>query len=111
MNNTQNDHLKAYGLVYFMLNKNHNVEWLLNYKGGSFLLNYNDILLKEAQLRGITLVNIEVNQLNSIYQEIDINNMDIVLLEKAPKIAVYSPKDKQPWDDAVTLALSYAEVN
>ncbi len=111
MNNTQNDHLKAYGLVYFMLNKNHNVEWLLNYKGGSFLLNYNEILFKEAQLRGITLVNIEINQLNSIYQEIDINNMDIVLLEKAPKIAVYSPKDKQPWDDAVTLALTYAEVN
>jgi len=111
MDNDQNDHLKAYGLVYYMLTKANNVEWLLNYRGGSFLLNSQDILFKEAQLRGVTLYNVNENQTIDIYKDIDNNNMDIILLEKSPKIAVYSPKDKQPWDDAVTLALTYAEVN
>ena len=110
MDNTQNDHLKSYGLVYYILEKQNNVEWLLNYKGGSFLFDYKNDFLKEAQLRGITTLQVTAESLNNIYQEIDNNNMDIILLEKSPKIAVYSPQDKQPWDDAVTLALSYAEV-
>jgi len=111
MDNNQNDHLKAYGLVYYMLTKSNNVEWLLNYRGGSFLLNSQDIIIKEAQLRGVTIYNVNSDQITNIYQDIDSNNMDIVLLEKSPEIAVYSPKDKQPWDDAVTMALTYAEVN
>ena len=111
MDNSQNDHLKSYGLVYSILLKGNNIEWLLNYKGGSFLVDYKNEILQEAKLRGITISQINASNLNQIYQEIDNNNMDIVLLEKSPKIAVYSPKDKQPWDDAVTLALTYAEVD
>ena len=111
MDDTQNDHLKAYGLVFSILQRSNNVEWLLNFRGGSFLFDYDELFLKEAQLMGITFQVINSADLNYIYQGIENNNMDIVLLEKAPKIAVYSPKDKLPWDDAVTLALTYAEVN
>ena len=111
MDNTQNDHLKSYGLVYSILVKQNNIEWLLNYKGGSFLVDYKNEILQEAKLRGITTSQISAAELNNIYEKIENNNMDIILLEKSPKIAVYSPKDKQPWDDAVTLALAYAEVD
>ncbi len=111
MDNNQNDHLKAYGLIFWTLQKEINVDWLLNYKNGSFIIDNKDIINKEALLRGITFQPININELNQIYATIDDNNMDIVLLEKAPKIAVYSPKDKQPWDDAVTLALTYAEID
>tara|TARA_Y100001970_G_scaffold97849_1_gene123065 strand:+ start:1537 stop:2787 length:1251 start_codon:yes stop_codon:yes gene_type:complete len=111
MDNTQKDHLKAYGLVYWVLKNEMKVDWSLNYKNGSFIMNNNNIITKEALLRGITYQTINTNDLNQIYATIDDNNMDIVLLEKAPKIAVYSPKDKQPWDDAVTLALTYAEID
>ena len=111
MDNTQSDHLKAYGLVFWTLNKNIKVEWLLNYKSGSFLIDNNSQISQEALIRGISYEIIDINTLNEIYLTIENNNMDFVLLEKAPKIAVYSPKDKQPWDDAVTLALTYAEVN
>ena len=110
MDNTQSDHLKSYGLIYWALEKDLNVEWLLNYKDGSFLLNTNNIIINEAIVRGISYNLINASELNEIYSIIDNNNMDIVLLEKIPKIAVYSPKDKQPWDDAVTLALTYAEI-
>ena len=111
MDNNQNDHLKAYGLIFWTLQKEINVDWLLNYKNGSFIIDNKDIINKEALLRGVTFQPININELNQIYATIDNNNMDIVLLEKAPKIAVYSPKDKQPWDDAVTLALTYAEID
>ena len=111
MDNTQNDHLKSYGLVYSILLKGNNIDWLLNYKGGSFLVDYKNEILQESKLRGITVSTVDAATLNQIYRDIENNNMDIVLLEKAPKIAVYSPKDKQPWDDAVTLALTYAEVD
>tara|TARA_B100000959_G_C14935413_1_gene605543 strand:+ start:338 stop:1594 length:1257 start_codon:yes stop_codon:yes gene_type:complete len=111
MDNTQNDHLKAYGLIFSILSQTNNVEWLLNYRGGSFLFDRKDKFLKEAQIRGISFQIINASDLNFIYQDIENNNMDIVLLEKAPDIAVYSPKDKLPWDDAVTLALTYAEVD
>ena len=111
MDNNQNDHLKAYGLIYWTLQKEIKVDWLLNYKNGAFIIDNNTIIAKEALIRGITYQLIDINQLNEIYATIDNNNMDAVLLEKAPKIAVYSPKDKQPWDDAVTLALTYAEIN
>ena len=111
MDNNQNDHLKAYGLIYWTLQKEIKVNWLLNYKNGSFIIDNNNMIAKEALIRGITYQLININQLNEIYSTIENNNMDAVLLEKAPKIAVYSPKDKQPWDDAVTLALTYAEIN
>ena len=111
MDNNQNDHLKAYGLIYWTLQKEIKVDWLLNYKNGAFIIDNNNMIAKEALIRGITYQLIDINQLNEIYSTIENNNMDAVLLEKAPKIAVYSPKDKQPWDDAVTLALTYAEIN
>tara|TARA_Y100000590_G_scaffold453942_1_gene599886 strand:+ start:1348 stop:2532 length:1185 start_codon:yes stop_codon:yes gene_type:complete len=111
MDNNQNDHLKAYGLIYWTLQNEIKVEWLLNYKDGSFIIDNNNIIAKEALIRGVTYQLIDINQLNNIYKTIENNNMDLVLLEKEPKIAVYSPKDKQPWDDAVTLALTYAEID
>ena len=110
MDNTQKNHLKAYGFAFWILKQNDNVDWLLNYKGGSFLIDAKEIYNKESKLRGITSTFISNNQLNQIYEDIENNNMSIILLEKLPKIAVYSPPDKQPWDDAVTLALTYAEV-
>ena len=111
MDLTQNDHLKSYGIAFFALKNNINVEWLLNYRGGSFLIDARESIITECKLRGVTFSLITAENLLSIYSEIDQNNMDIVLLEKAPKIAIYSPENKQPWDDAVTLALTYAEVN
>ena len=111
MDQTQNDHLKAYGLIYSALKKQIRVEWLLNYKSGSFIMDNSNIIAKEALVRGITYYNVNSSEINSIYETINNNNMDIVLLEKAPEIAVYSPDDKQPWDDAVTLALTYAEID
>ena len=111
MDETQNDHLKAYGLVYDALKKQIKVEWLLNYKNGSFLMEGKNIIAKEALIKGITYFTINAEEINNIYEIINNNNMDIALLEKAPDIAVYSPSDKQPWDDAVTLALTYAEID
>ena len=111
MDNTQSNHLKSYGLVYWILEQEINVEWLLNYKGGAFLLNAKNSINNEATIRGISYNIIDASTLNEIYATIENNNMDIVLLEKIPKIAVYSPKNKQPWDDAVTLALTYAEID
>ena len=106
----QRDHLKAYGLAFWILGKNINVEWLLNYRGGSFLTDTSPEIEKECRVRGINYELINVAETISIYGHIEQNNMDVVVLEKAPKIAIYTPPNKQPWDDAVTLALSYAEV-
>ena len=110
MDSKQNDHLKAYGLAFWVLNQQINVEWLLNYRGGSFLIDNYSMIENECKLRGILYESVNASVLGSILGEIESNNMDIVLLEKAPKIAVYSPPGTQPWDDAVTLALTYAEV-
>ena len=111
MDNVQSNHLKAYGLAFWILEKNINVDWMLNYRGGAFMFDSNEVIIQECILRGITYEIVNAEDLINIYSTIEDNNMDIVLLEKAPKIAVYSPKDKQPWDDAVTLALTYAEVD
>tara|TARA_S200000501_G_C20866350_1_gene762040 strand:- start:627 stop:1874 length:1248 start_codon:yes stop_codon:yes gene_type:complete len=111
MDQAQNDHLKAYGIAYFSLKKNINVEWLLNYRGGAFLFDENQLIKSECKIRGVSFEKINTSELVSIYSTIDQNNMDIVLLEKNPKIAIYTPPNKQPWDDAVTLALTYAEVD
>ena len=110
MDDTQSNHLKAYGLAFWVLDNNTNVDWLLNYRGGSFMIDYQDLIKSECILRGINYELINADQLITIYSIIQDSNMDVVLLEKAPKIAVYSPPGKQPWDDAVTLALTYAEV-
>ena len=110
MDSTQNNHLKAYGIAFFAIKNGMSVEWLLNYSGGAFLLNYSRKVFDEASLRGVTLREITEADASLIYAEIDSENMDVVLLEKIPQIAVYSPSNKQPWDDAVTLALEYAQI-
>ena len=110
MDQSQNNHLKAYGVVYSILNKNINVEWLLNYKGGSFLVDSYTFIKDDCKIKGVTYNFISSSQVLEIYSIIDQHNMDITLLEKKPNIAIYTPPNKQPWDDAVTLALTYAEV-
>ena len=111
MDQTQNDHLKAYGIAYSILKNNVNIEWLLNYHGGSFLIDSHQFIETECRVRGVTYKKINPSDLLNIYSTIDQSNMDIMLLEKKPKIAIYTPPNKQPWDDAVTLALTYAEVD
>ena len=109
---SQKNHLKAYGITYWTLNKQLKVKWLLNYRGGSFLLPDTEVIQKECQIRGISFEVISNAQAEQILTEIDSpsQNMEAVVLEKAPKIAVYSPPSNQPWDDAVTMVLSYAEI-
>lgn len=113
MDDTQKNHLKAYGIAYWELNRQDgNLEWLLNYKGGSFLFPYSKSLESECNIRGVSFNVIADGQAAAIRLEISDPevNMEVVRMEKAPKIAVYSPKNKLPWDDAVTLALTYAEI-
>ena len=109
---TQKNHLKAYGITYWCLDKQYKASWLLNYRGGSFLLPDAPEIRKECQIRGVSFEIISDSEQESILQEISSpsQNMDAVVLEKAPKIAVYTPKGKQPWDDAVTMVLTYAEI-
>ena len=109
---TQKNHLKAYGMTYWVLAKQQKVQWLLNYRGGAFLLPDGESIRKECQIRGVSFEILSDAQANSILDDISSpsKNQDAVILEKAPRIAVYSPKDNQPWDDAVTMALTYAEI-
>ncbi|MCI9846967.1 asparagine synthetase B [Flavobacterium pectinovorum] len=109
---TQQNHLKAYGIAYWCLNKDYKASWLLNYRGGSFLLPDADEIRKECKIRGVSFEILSDSEEASILDEISSpsQNMESVILEKAPKIAVYTPKGKQPWDDAVTLVLTYAEI-
>nr|WP_315167254.1 asparagine synthetase B [uncultured Flavobacterium sp.] len=109
---TQQNHLKAYGITYWCLDKNYKASWLLNYRGGSFLLPDALEIRKECQIRGVSFEIISDSEEVAILNEISSpsQNMEAVILEKAPKIAVYTPKGKQPWDDAVTLVLTYAEI-
>ncbi|HLP31571.1 MAG TPA: hypothetical protein VK150_09425 [Geothrix sp.] len=110
MDLSQTDHLKAYGIAFLSLSGGRQVEWLLNYRGGSFLLEDSPILKREAAKRGVLFEVITDAAADRIHAEIDGANMETIQLEKAPKIAVYTPLTKQPWDDAVTLALTYAEI-
>jgi hypothetical protein len=110
MDLSQTDHLKSYGVAYWTLQKEVNVEWLLNYRGGSFLIERFSGLENECLIRGIHYETVSASEVNQIYANIEEQNMERVLLEKAPKIAVYTPPNTQPWDDAVTLALTYAEI-
>jgi hypothetical protein len=108
---SQTDHLKAYGVAYWVLEQGHNVEWLLNYRGGSFMTDFYEEIADECRLRGVAFEEIDLSRAASVYKEIEENNMEVVLLEKAPAIAIYTPPNKEPWDDAVTLALTYAEIS
>lgn len=110
MDLSQKDHLKAYGIAYWVLTQDVNVEWLLNYRGGSFMIDNYSNIEQECRIRGVTVQIISDGDAVNIYGEIDLNNMEVILLEKTPKIAIYTPPNKQPWDDAVTMALTYAEV-
>ena len=108
----QKNHLKAYGITYWCLDKKYKASWLLNYRGGSFLLPDAPEIRKECQIRGVSFEILSDGEANQILDEISSpsQNMETVVLEKAPKIAVYTPKGKQPWDDAVTMVLTYAEI-
>lgn len=112
MDETQKNHLKAYGITFWTLKNGLESEWLLNYRGGSFLMKYNQAVENECKIRGVSYEVLADAKVTSILNEITDPsvNMDLVKLEKAPKIAVYSPKNKLPWDDAVTLVLTYAEI-
>jgi hypothetical protein len=112
MDETQKDHLKAYGICYWVLKQGAEADWLLNYRGGSFAFPQSALIEKECVIRGVSYQNIPSAQYQNILTEIanPEANMDLMKLQKAPKIAVYSPKSKLPWDDAVTLALTYAEI-
>jgi len=108
----QSNHLKAYGIAFWVLEQDVEVEWLLNYQGGSFLIKNLQPITNECTIRGVSYSIISNSSVNSIKQSISdpSTNMEVIKLEKTPKIAVYSPKNKLPWDDAVTLVLSYAEI-
>ncbi|MFA3783975.1 asparagine synthetase B [Melioribacteraceae bacterium 4301-Me] len=108
----QTDHLKAYGITYNALKSGSVADWLLNYRGGSFMLDYTEDLAMKCRLKGVAFEKISPTEAAKIYALVQSNdqNMDVVRLEKAPKIAVYVPPGFKPWDDAVTLALEYAEV-
>lgn len=109
---SQKNHLKAYGITYWCLDKQYKASWLLNYRGGSFLLPDAPEIRKECQIRGVSFEILSDAEANQILEEIAApsQNMETVVLEKAPKIAVYTPPGKQPWDDAVTMVLTYAEI-
>ncbi len=112
MDDQQQNHLKAYGVAFWTLKKGITVDWLLNYRGGSFLIAYNQEIEKELKIRGVSYGVLPDAKVNALLTEINNPevNMDMVKLEKVPKIAVYSPKNKLPWDDAVTMVLTYAEI-
>ncbi|MFY0605402.1 MAG: asparagine synthetase B [Cyclobacteriaceae bacterium] len=112
MDDTQTNHLKAYGIAYWMLTQEVPTDWLLNYRGGSFMSKHFQSIENECVIRNVSYQIISDAEANSILTEISspASNTDVMKLEKFPKIAVYSPKSKMPWDDAVTLVLTYAEI-
>ena len=112
MDEDQKNHLKAYGIAYWSIKQSADVSWLLNYRGGSFLIAYNKGVEDECKIRGVSYQVVADGKVTAILNEISDPevNMELIKLEKAPKMAVYSPKSKLPWDDAVTLVLTYAEI-
>lgn len=112
MDNTQKNHLKAYGIAYWVLQNQMEVDWLLNYRGGSFACKHLDQIENELKIRGVSYTVIADAQYTAILSDIadPSKNTDVVKLQKAPRIAVYTPESSLPWDDAVTLALTYAEI-
>tara|TARA_B110000879_G_scaffold137384_1_gene179279 strand:+ start:2141 stop:3415 length:1275 start_codon:yes stop_codon:yes gene_type:complete len=112
MDESQSNHLKAYGIAFYAIEREVKVDWLLNYKGGSFMIKQDASIEDECNIRGVSYQLIADIQSTQILQSISSPeiNQDVVRLEKSPKIAIYSPNNKQPWDDAVTMALTYAEI-
>lgn len=113
MDDTQKNHLKAYGIAYWVLKSyDMEIDWLLNYRGGSFMMQHNQQFINEMVIRGVSYEVISDAQATQILAEVSSPsaNMDAVKLQKAPRVAVYSPKSKQPWDDAVTMVMTYAEI-
>ena len=110
MDVTQSNHLKAYGLAYWALERDVSVEWLLNFRGGAFMMEDHRLIAEESQVRGISYERLSESAAALLYAEIDGSNMEVVRLEKAPRVGVYTPPNSQPWDDAVTMALEYAEI-
>jgi len=110
MDLSQTNHLKAYGIAFSALTRNLPVKWLLNYRGGSYLMDADAEITRLCKIRGVSYEIISGGAVAAIYSEIEASNMDVAVLEKEPKIAVYAPPNSQPWDDAVTLALTYAEI-
>jgi len=112
MDEIQKDHLKAYGIAFYVLKSGGEVDWLLNYQGGSFMFTFNAAQESECKVRGVSYQIVTEAKANAIYAEISNPevNMETVKLLKVPKIAVYTPKNKQPWDDAVTMVMEYAEI-
>jgi hypothetical protein len=110
MDRAQQNHLRAYGLTYWTLNQGLKAEWLLNYRGGAFLLPDRADVRREAAFRGVTIEELGPASEASIRGTIADSNMEAVPLEKAPKVAVYTPPNSTPWDDAVTMALEYAGI-
>jgi hypothetical protein len=119
MDAQQTNHLKAYGLTYWTLERKLTAEWLLNYKSGSFLLQDRPDVRREATLRGVKIEPMNASQVAQLRAQVEEGNMESIILEKAPKIAVYTPSSlctpagcapAHPWDDAVTLALVYADI-
>ena len=112
MDNTQTNHLKAYGVAHWVLQREVEISWLLNYKGGSYLIPYHDMIERECKMRNVSYQVIADAQADAILAEIADPgvNMDEMKLQKVPRIAVYAPKNNLPWDDAVTLVLTYAEI-
>jgi hypothetical protein len=106
----QSDHLRAYGVAYWALEQGFNVEWLLNYRGGSFMMDASDLIGRRARIMGVGFDIMPPGAVAGVYRTVEEENMEVVLLEKAPAIAVYAPPSTDPWDDAVRLALEYAEV-
>ena len=112
MDEGQKNHLKAYGIAYYTLQNDIKVDWLLNYRGGSFLIKHYAEIENECSIRGVSyeiIADVQSTQILTSIASPEVNQ-DVVRLEKAPKVAIYSPKNKQPWDDAVTLALKYSEI-
>ncbi|MBT8378937.1 MAG: asparagine synthetase B [Ignavibacteria bacterium] len=112
MDLNQSDHLKAYGITYRALTKGYKADWLINYRSGSFFIDFSDDVAVECRVEGVLFEEISFSDVTQIYAFVqsEENNMDVIRLEQAPKIAVYVPPGFQPWDDAVTLALEYASV-
>jgi hypothetical protein len=110
MDRDQENHLKAYGLVYWALEQGLTTEWLLNYRAGAFVLPDRPEVRREAAMRSVVYSPLGAGPLQQIRRIIDDSNMEAIILEKAPRVAVYTPSNANPWDDAVTLALDYAEI-
>jgi hypothetical protein len=110
MDDNQSDHLKAYGLVYRAIERGARAEWFLNYRSGAFLVPGDSAAQRDAALNGVTVEPLGEGELGRVRAQVQEENMDAIPLEKSPRIAVYQPPNTAPWDDAVTMALSYAGI-